>query len=73
MRQDTLAWYPYVIVRLACRYCERQGQYRLARLGARYDPDTPLDELIKELSADCHHRKACLTERWPEGSGCILP
>lgn len=33
---ETLATYPYVVVRLSCTMCPRKGQYRLARLVERY-------------------------------------
>jgi hypothetical protein len=36
-------------------------------------PTSPLDQLNKELSADCDHRKARLTKREPEGCGAYFP
>jgi hypothetical protein len=32
--RDRLAFYPFVVVRIACRVCSRNGAYRLARLSA---------------------------------------
>jgi hypothetical protein len=31
-----LAFYPFVVVRIACRVCSRNGAYRLARLAAKF-------------------------------------
>ncbi len=36
MKRDTLASFPYVKVRLACRKCCREGSYSLARLADKY-------------------------------------
>jgi hypothetical protein len=35
MPPDTLASFPYVTLRVACRNCRRRGSYRLARLAER--------------------------------------
>ena len=37
--RDRLAFYPFVVVRIACRVCSRNGAYRLARLAAKFGPD----------------------------------
>ena len=50
---QTLARYPYPIVRVACRYCPRLGQYRLERLIAAHGRDTTFEQLLTNLSADC--------------------
>ncbi|HEX2140577.1 MAG TPA: hypothetical protein VHG33_12795 [Woeseiaceae bacterium] len=63
---DTLAQYPYVVVRISCELCARRGRYRLARLAAKYGPETPLDMLLAQLTADCAARDA----RHPYRSGC---
>ena len=43
--RDRLAFYPFVVVRIACRVCSRNGGYRLARLAreirARNQPARP--------------------------------
>ena len=52
-------------------FCTRKGTYRLARLGAKFDPEMPLDELLKLLAGDCPHWK--YTTRWPEGCGAFFP
>ena len=38
---DRLAFYPFVVVRIACRVCSRNGAYRLARL-AKFGPEIGL-------------------------------
>jgi hypothetical protein len=53
MQHETLASYPYVIVRVACRNCARRGSYRLARLSAAFGADATLDDVLMKLSADC--------------------
>ena len=40
--RDRLALYPFVVVRIACRVCPRNGAYRLARLAAKFRPETSL-------------------------------
>ena len=47
--------YPYVVVRIGCELCKRSGQYRLARLAARFGPEIELDEL---LVVDCEAMRA---------------
>ena len=37
--RDRLAFYPFVVVRIACRVCSRNGAYRLARLAAKFGPE----------------------------------
>lgn len=48
-----LSDYPWILVRVSCIYCNRQGSYRLARLAARYGADIPLDQLRRLIAADC--------------------
>lgn len=50
---QTLARYPYPIVRVACRYCTRRGQYRLERLIGIHGGDTTFEQLLASVSADC--------------------
>lgn len=53
-----LAAYPYVVVRVACTMCpHRTGSYRLARLAARFGPETPLEEVLRQIALDCPHRE----------------
>jgi hypothetical protein len=53
MERETLATYPFVSVRIACRNCTRRGSYRLARLAERFGADASLDDVLMQLSADC--------------------
>ena len=43
--RDRLAFYPFVVVRIACRVCSRSGSYRLARLAAKFGPEITLRDL----------------------------
>jgi hypothetical protein len=43
--RDHLAFYPFVVVRIACRVCSRSGSYRLARLAAKFGPEITLRDL----------------------------
>ena len=61
-----LSDFPYVTVRVQCPRCERYGAYKLARLAARYGPETLLSEVIKEISIDCMHRR----QTHPHNPGC---
>jgi hypothetical protein len=48
--RDRLAFYPFVVVRIACRVCTRSGSYRLARLAAKYGPEISLRDLTERFS-----------------------
>lgn len=53
-RVPCLAYYPWVKVRVACGLCpNRHGVYSLARLAARYGSETPLDDVLAGIAADC--------------------
>jgi hypothetical protein len=71
MSRDRLAFYPYILLRVACSHCVRRGSYRLARLGAKYGPDIVLDDLLRQLAGDCPHWT--WSARWPEGCGAYFP
>ena len=49
--------FPWVVVRLGCRYCERRGSYRLARLAAKYGAEIGLEDLLDKLAFDCPWRR----------------
>jgi hypothetical protein len=53
MTGDTLASFPYVKVRLACRRCNRKGSYSLARLADKYGAEVRLMELLGHFAGDC--------------------
>ena len=71
MDGETLLTYPYVIVRLACRYCARVGAYRLVRLAVKFGCEAKLADVVVRLAADCPHWKS--NKRWPEGCGVYCP
>lgn len=51
---ETLAEFPYVVVRLRCELCPRRlGTYRLARLVQRFGADAQLDDVRRELAKPC--------------------
>jgi hypothetical protein len=47
-KQDCLAHYPFVVVRIRCRVCARKGSYRLARIAAKYGPEISLRDLLAD-------------------------
>jgi hypothetical protein len=55
---EKLLRYPYVVVRIGCEACVRQGSYRLARLAAKYGAEVTLPELLMHLTTDCPLRNA---------------
>jgi hypothetical protein len=57
MMVNRLSEYPWVIVRLGCRYCNRRGQYRLARLSAKFGAEISLCDLLDKLAFDCPWRR----------------
>ena len=51
---ETLADYPFVVVRLRCAFCpHRRGVYRLARLAERYGAGASLDRVRRDLAKPC--------------------
>ena len=53
MKRRTLDYYPFVVFRVACYRCRRQGTYRLARLAERYGAQAPLIAVLEEIAKDC--------------------
>ncbi len=53
---ERLSEFPWVVVRIGCNLCNREGQYRLARLAAKFGPEIPLVDLLDKLAADCPWR-----------------
>lgn len=64
-----LSAYPFVVVRIACAYCKRQGQYRLARLAATYGPECDTQTVLNRLTMDCVHRTGD-RRRYRDASPC---
>jgi len=58
MPDARLVAFPYVVVRLGCELCKRQGRYRLARLAAKFGAEIQLADLLDRLTADCESRNA---------------
>ncbi|MDT2024545.1 hypothetical protein [Methylocella sp. CPCC 101449] len=50
---DKLSNYPFVIVRLRCNSCGREGQYRLARLAHKFGPEIHMQSVLELLTEDC--------------------
>ena len=67
--RQTLARYPYPTVRVACRYCERRGRYRLDHLIAVHGRELTLEEMLTRLSADCTRA----SDRTSRPGGCRGP
>ncbi len=55
LMRDTLASYPYVVVRLSCSLCYRRGSYRLARLADKYGANCAMQDLLWMLTGDCKY------------------
>ena len=69
--RDRLAFYPFVVVRIACRVCSRNGSYRLARLAAKYGPEITLRDLTERFSYDCAWRAEARSKKGK--STCGVP
>jgi hypothetical protein len=72
-RDDRLAFYPFVVVRIRCRVCSRRGAYRLARLAAKYGPEISLRDLTDRLSYDCLWRAEARSKQGVSACGVYLP
>ena len=71
--RDRFAFYPFVVVRIACRVCSRSGSYRLARLAAKYGPEIPLRDLAERFSHDCLWRAEARSKKGKSACGVYLP
>src|SRR5579871_7032988 len=70
---DRLSGYLFVLVRIACRVCPRRGACRLARLAAKYGPESRLRDLTDRLSFDCLWRSEARTKGGKSACGIYLP
>ena len=68
--RDRLALYPYVVVRIRCRVCSRNGAYRLARLAAKFGPEIGLRDLLDRFSYDCLWRAEAHGKRGVSACTC---
>jgi hypothetical protein len=71
--RDRLAFYPFVVVRIACRVCSRAGSYRLARLAAKYGHEITLRDLTDRFSYDCLRRAEARSKKGKSACGVYLP
>jgi hypothetical protein len=70
--RDRLAFYPFVVVRIACRVCSRNGAYRLARLAAKFGPEIGLRDLLDRFCYDCLWRAEARGKRGVSACGVYL-
>ena len=71
--RDSLALYPFVVVRIGCRQCSRKGAYRLARLAAKFGPEITLRDLTNRFSYDCMWRAEARSKKGKSTCGVYLP
>jgi hypothetical protein len=71
--RDRLAFYPFVVVRIACRVCSASGSYRLARLSAKFGPEITLGDLTDRFSYDCLWRAEARSKAGKSACGVYLP
>jgi hypothetical protein len=71
--RDRLAFYPFVVVRIACCVCSRTGSYRLARLAAKFGPEITLRDLTDRFSYDCLWRTEARSKAGKPACGVYLP
>jgi hypothetical protein len=64
---------PFVVVRIACRVCNRRGSYRLARLAAKFGPEITLHDLTDRFSYDYLWRAEARSKKGKSGCGVYLP
>ncbi len=51
-----LSEFPFVVVRVDCALCHRNGSYRLARLAAKFGAEADLEHVLDQLALDCSWR-----------------
>jgi hypothetical protein len=66
-------FYPFVVVRIACRVCARSGSFRLARLAAKHGPEITLCDLTERFSFDCLWRAEARSKKGKSACGVYLP
>jgi hypothetical protein len=71
--RDRLAFYPFVVVGIACRVCSRTGSYRLVRLAAKFGPEITLRDLTDGFSYDCLWRAEARSKAGKSACGVYLP
>src|SRR5260370_35279036 len=71
--RDRLAFYPFVVVRITCRVCSRNGAYRLARLAAKFGPEIGLRDLLDRFSYGCLWRAEARAKPRVSACGVYLP
>src|SRR4051794_10352134 len=54
---ERLSDYPWIVVRVGCDLCNRSGEYKLARLAAKFGSEIPLGELLDQVAFDCPWRR----------------
>ena len=54
---ERLSEFPWIVVRVGCDLCRRQGEYKLARLAAKFGSEITLGELLDEVAFDCPWRR----------------
>ncbi|UYQ73554.1 hypothetical protein OF122_07310 [Pelagibacterium flavum] len=66
--------YPWVVVRVQCNLCRRNGQYRLARLAEKFGAETSLAHMLDLLAADCPWTADRFkAQKYRKGCGIHLP
>jgi hypothetical protein len=71
--RDRLTFYPFAVVRIACRVCSRSGTYRLARFAAKHGPEITLRDLTDRFSYDCLWRAEARSKKGKSACGVYLP
>ena len=71
--RERLAFYPFVVARITCRVCSRNGAYRLARLAAKFGWEIGLRDLLDRFSYDCLWRAEARGKRRVSACGVYLP
>jgi hypothetical protein len=72
---ERLSEFPWVVVRVRCDLCGRQGEYRLARLAAKYGSEITLGELLDRIAHNCpwrDHSRQRSNEKYDTGCGAYF-
>lgn len=73
-KPERIVDYPWVMCRVRCHYCRRQGAYRLARLAEKYGAECSIEQMRVLLAGDCPYAgERYKPQKYAKGCGPYFP